>query len=91
MIGIYFYSPCCPSLNFAAAVIIILMHATTLLHPGFTVKSALTQAELDFQKLDIGLKIAQHFTAPQGYSIQDFLDFIMGVSVGLLLHYQDNI
>jgi hypothetical protein len=80
-----------PPFNFATAVIIILKHATTL-HPfGFSAQSALAQAELDYQKLNISLKIAQHFTPPQEYSVQNFVDFIMGVSVSLLLHYQDDI
>jgi hypothetical protein len=81
-------APC----NFAAAIIIILKHATTLRLSRLSVNSALAQAELDYQKLDIGLKIAHHFTAPpQEYSVQNFVDFVMGVSVCLLLHYQDDI
>jgi len=64
------------------AIIIILKHATTLRPSGLSIQSALARAELDYQKLNIGLKIAQHFTAPhQEYSVQDFLDFIMGVSL----------
>ncbi|KAF5345228.1 hypothetical protein D9756_011487 [Leucocoprinus leucothites] len=43
---------------------------------------ALFQAHLDCQKLNIGLKITQHFTKPpQNYSVQDFVDFIMDVMV----------
>jgi len=73
--------------NFASAIVIILKHATTLRLSGLSAKPALAQAELDYQKLNIGSKIAPHFTAPpQEYSVSNFIDFIMGVSVCLLLH-----
>ena len=73
--------------NFAVAIIIILKRATTLHLSGLYARSALNQAELDYQKLNIGLKIAQHFIAPhQEYCVQDFVNFIMSVFVGLLLH-----
>jgi len=74
------------------AIIIILMRVTTLGLSPRLVKSALDRAESDYKKLNIGLKIAQHFTAPpQEYSVQNFVDFIMGVSICLLFHYQDDI
>ncbi|KDR68943.1 hypothetical protein GALMADRAFT_160725 [Galerina marginata CBS 339.88] len=74
------------------ATLIILRHATILRPSGFSAKSALAQAELDYQKLNISIKITQHFTAsPQEYSVQNFVDFIQGVSFGQLLHYQNNI
>jgi hypothetical protein len=64
------------------AIIIILKHATTLRPSGLSTRSALARAGLGYQELNIGLKIAQHFTAPyQEYSVQDFVDFIMGVSL----------
>jgi hypothetical protein len=69
-----------------------LKHATSLRLLSISSSSALNQAEINFKKLNIGLKIAQHFSAPpEEYSVQNFVDFIMGVSVCLLLHYQDNI
>jgi hypothetical protein len=69
-----------------------LKHATSLRLLSISSPSALDQAEINFKKLNIGLKIAQHFSAPpEEYSVQNFVDFIMGVSVCLLLHYQDNI
>jgi len=60
------------------ATILILRHATTLRISGLDSKSALAQAELDYQKLNISWKITQNF--PQQYSIPNFVDFIMGVS-----------
>jgi hypothetical protein len=64
------------------AIIIILKHATTLRLSSISAQSALARAELDYQKFNIGLKIARHFTAPHPeYSVQDFVDFIMGVSL----------
>ena len=79
--------------DFAAAIILILKHATTLRLSGLYSKLALAQAELDYQKLNIGWRITQNFTAPpQQYSVPDFVDFIMGVSVCLLvLHSQNDI
>ena len=78
--------------NFGAAIIVILKCATTLRPTGLPVQSALSQAMSNYQKFNIGLKIAEHFTAPpRHYSIQDFVDFIMGITVGLPLNYQDNI
>ncbi|KAF5353995.1 hypothetical protein D9756_006983 [Leucocoprinus leucothites] len=81
-----------PGCYLMTVIIILLKHATTLRPSGLSSQSALSQAHLDCQKLNIGPKIIQHFTEPpQNYSVQDFVDFIMGVMVGLLLHYQDNI
>ena len=78
--------------EFAADIIIILKHATTLRLSGIHPKAALAQAELDYQKLNIGSKITQNFTAlPQQYSVLNFVDIIMGVSVCLLLHSQNDI
>jgi hypothetical protein len=62
-----------------------LKHATTLRASGFSIESALAQAELDYQNSKIGSQVAAYFTAPpQQYSIQQFVDFIMGVRVHLL-------
>jgi hypothetical protein len=50
-------------------------------------KSALAQAELDYQKSNIDSQIAIYFAAPpQQYSIQQFVDFIMGAHVCLSIH-----
>ena len=59
---------------------------------GLQIESALEKAEEDYLKLDISWKIVQNFAAPpQQYSVSDFVDFIMGVSVCLLLHSQNDI
>jgi hypothetical protein len=78
--------------NFSPAIIMILKHATALFASGSLLESALAQAESDYQKSNIGLQVAQYFTAaPQEYSLQQFVDFIMGAHVGVLLHYPDHI
>ncbi|KAI0245354.1 hypothetical protein BJV78DRAFT_1264233 [Lactifluus subvellereus] len=60
------------------AIIMILKHATTLCVSGTSRVSAINQAESDYQKSNIGLQVAQYFTkAPQKYSVQDFVDFIV--------------
>jgi len=92
MTGILHFYPSIVIFNFAAAILIILKHATTLRLSELSAKPALVQAESDYQKLTIGLKILQCFSAtPQEYSVLNFVDFIMGVSVCLLLHSPDNI
>src|SRR6266704_599994 len=69
--------------NFSPAIIMIFKHATPLCGSGSLLKSALAQAELDYQNSDVGLQVAQYFTAaPQHYSVQQFVDFIMGAHVG---------
>ncbi|KAF5344985.1 hypothetical protein D9756_011292 [Leucocoprinus leucothites] len=74
------------------AIIIVLMYATTLRPSGHSVQDALSQANSVCQEMNIGSKITQHFTTPpQDHSVQDYVDFIMGVMVGLLLLYQDKI
>jgi hypothetical protein len=73
--------------NFSTAIIIILKHATTLYASGSSVKSALTQAELDYKTSNMNLNIVQHFTAPpQEYSAQMFVDFVMDTPVCLSFH-----
>ena len=89
---VFVFIPLNVLVNYCAAIIIILKHATTLRASGLSVLSALCQAESNYHQFNIGPQIVDHFSAPpHHYSIQDFVDFVMGVSVGLLLHYQDNI
>ncbi|KAN0134535.1 hypothetical protein V8E53_007681 [Lactarius tabidus] len=64
-------------LTFGVAVIIILKHATFLLLSNLSPKSALTQAETDYQAGNIGSEIQQFLTAsPQSSSIKQFASFI---------------
>jgi len=86
MTGILLYSLNALS-NFCAAIIIVLKCATTLHASGLFVQPALSQAMSNYNKLNIGPKIVKHFTAPPcSDSSPDVVNFIMGVSVGLLLH-----
>ena len=74
--------------NFAPAIIMIFKVSTTLHASGSSIESALTQAESGYQKSNIGLKVAQSFfAAPQKYSVQKIVDFIMGAFVSVFLHY----
>jgi len=60
------------------AIITLFKHASTLRPSGFSSKSALAQAELDYQKFDIHSQAALYFTAPlQQYSVPQLVDFIM--------------
>ncbi|KAN0134454.1 hypothetical protein V8E53_007600, partial [Lactarius tabidus] len=64
-------------LNFWVAVIIILKHATFLLLSNLSSKSALTQAETDYQAGNIGSEIQQFLSAsPQNPSKEQFASFI---------------
>ena len=67
----------------------MILKDSTILHAsGSSTESALTQAESDYQKSNIGLKVAQSFSAaPQEYSVQKIVDFIMGAFVSVFLHY----
>jgi len=60
------------------AIIMIFKESTTLRASGSSIESALIQAESDYQKSNIVLKVAQSFSAaPQEYSVQKIVDFIM--------------
>ncbi|KAH9083869.1 hypothetical protein EDB83DRAFT_55914 [Lactarius deliciosus] len=67
----------------ALAVIIILMHATSLRLLNLPGKSALTQAELDYREANIDSKIRQHFAASssQEQGVELFASFIMATDV----------
>jgi hypothetical protein len=61
-----------------------LKHAT-LLRISNLPESALTYAELDYQKANIDVAIKQHLTAsPQVHSPDQFAGFIMGIDIGLV-------
>jgi hypothetical protein len=73
--------------NFTAAIITVVKHATILRASGLLPRAALAQAESDYKKSNIGSKAASYFTGPlQQYSIQQFVDFIIGADVCLLLY-----
>jgi hypothetical protein len=73
-------------LTFGVAVIIILKHATFLLLSNLSSKSALTQAETDYQAGNIGSEIQQFLTAsPQSPSIEQFASFIKANDIGMYI------
>jgi hypothetical protein len=70
-------------LTFLKAVILILKHATFLRLSNLSPESALTHAELDYQKANIDLKIQQHLMASsQEHSVKQFASFIMATDLG---------
>jgi hypothetical protein len=72
-------------LTFVKAVIIILKHASFLLLSNLSAKSALTQAEIDYQAENTALKIQQFLTeSPQEHTVEHFAQFIMENDIGLL-------
>ena len=70
-------------LTFLEAVLLILKHATVL-RLSNTLKSALSQANLDYKKAKIDLTIQKHLLA---YSFEDsveqFVGFIMATEIGV--------
>ena len=71
-------------LTFVEAVILILKHATFLLLSGLLPEPAVTQAELDYQKANIDLKIQQHLasSSTEVQSVEQLTSFIMATDFG---------
>jgi hypothetical protein len=70
---------------FVAAVIIILKHATFLYPTNSSQKSALTQAEKDYQAVNMEPKIHQFLSASTlNHSIDQVVSFIKANDIGLL-------
>ena len=67
------------------AVILILKHATFLWLSNEP-ESALTLAELDYQKANIDLKIQEYLkvSSPE-HSVEEFAHFIMDTEIGMLI------
>jgi hypothetical protein len=73
-------------LTFEEAVIIILKHATFLLLSNLSSKSALTQAETDYQAGNIKSEIEQFLAeSSQEHSLEQFASFIMANDIGLFI------
>ena len=78
-------------LTIVEAVILILKHATflRLSNPSplyFPPEEALTQAEQDYQKANIDLKIQQHLVASsQEQSVEQFASFVMATDIGFFI------
>ena len=72
-------------LTFVEAVILILKHATSLWLSNES-ESALTLAELDYQKANIDLKIQEYLKASSPkHSVEEFAHFIMATEIGMLI------
>ena len=70
-------------LIFGKAITLILKHAT-FLRLSHLPESALTYAELDYQKANIDVIIQQHLiTHGSEHSVEQFTSFIMGANIGL--------
>jgi hypothetical protein len=84
-------------LTFVVAVIIILKHATFLHLSNPSQESALTQAERDYQAVNMKSNIQQFLSAsPQNHSIEQIASFIKANDIGLyilapihMISYQD--
>ena len=72
-------------LTFGKAITLILKHAT-LLRLSESSESALTYAELDYQRANIDVTIQQHLIAyGSEHSAEQFATFIMGTDLGLCI------
>ena len=72
-------------LTFEAAIILILKHAALLCLSGSSPKLALVEAESNFKKANIALKIQEHFTASyQEYTKEQFISFLTETNFGWL-------
>ena len=68
------------------AVVLILKHAT-LLRMSNKPEEALTQAEKDYQKANIDLKIQEHLKAvPPEDFVEQFAGFIRATEIGSFIH-----
>jgi hypothetical protein len=71
-------------LIFGKAVALILKHATFLRLSNLP-ESALTFAELDYQKANIDVAIQQHLIAHPEPTVEDFASFVMATDIGLFI------
>ena len=70
-------------LTLVKAVTLILKHAT-LLRTSMSAKSAITIAELNYQKANVDVTIQQHLTACAAeQSVEQFVGFVMSTDIGL--------
>ena len=73
-------------LTIVEVVILILKHAT-ILRLSNTPEEALIQAEKDYQKAKIDLKVQELFQVfNPDESVEKFADFIMATNIGLFMH-----
>ena len=78
-------------LTLVKAVTLILKHAT-LLRTSMSAKSALTIAELNYQKANVDVTIQQHLTACAAeQSVEQFVDFVMSTDIGLFILFVTSI
>ena len=69
------------------AVTLILKHAS-FLWTSMSSKSALTNAELNYQKANIDVTIQEHLTACAGkQSVEQFVGFIMSTDISLFIFF----
>ena len=71
-------------LTFEIAIILILKHAASLCLSGTSARTAISQAESNFQNANVGSKIKEHFTGSyEEYTIGQFVHFIVNTNFGL--------
>ena len=64
------------------AIVLILKRATSLLLSNLSAGSALTLAELDYQKANINLKIQKYLAKHSQHSVEKLTSFIMATDFG---------
>ncbi|KAF8260844.1 hypothetical protein EI94DRAFT_1705997 [Lactarius quietus] len=70
--------------TFGVAIILILKHAASLCLSGLSPRMALTQADSDFRKANMAIKIEEYFTGSyHEYTIKQFVDFLTATDIGL--------
>ena len=86
MLGTFYFIILRAYLTVMEAVILILKHTTFLHISNPSQKSALTQAEKDYQAANIDMKIQEFLTpSSQEVSVEKLAQFIMANDLGLLI------
>ena len=74
-------------LTLLKAVTLILKHATSL-RTSISAKSALANAELNYQNANIDVTIQEHITAcASDQSVEQFVGFVMSTEIGLFIFF----
>jgi hypothetical protein len=77
-------SPFITPLTFEVAIILILKHVASLCLTGIPVRTAIAQAEADFQNANMASRIEEHFTGSyEEYTNAQFVQFIVDTNIGL--------
>ena len=71
-------------LTYEVAIILILKHAASLCLSGSSARTAISQAESNFQNANVASTIEEHFTESyEEYTVEQFVHFIVDTNFGL--------